>query len=114
MERKYFSHSKEEPHRHQCPKCWTIWAHDPAEIVDRDKAHDCPKFGCDGHQRSVYKGVWEAEYLKINGDGENFYKCAACGERHQTWSATEFCCLRIGIVTRVGRPATGAYVRRKK
>lgn len=48
-----------DPHAHECPRCTTIWAHDPIKMhgcteAQFDRAHTCPK--CGAEQTYTYPG----------------------------------------------------------
>lgn len=42
--------SEQNLHAHECPRCRTVWRHDPDTIESgkRDAAHTCPVPGCGG------------------------------------------------------------------
>lgn len=44
---KYIGPDEEGYHCHQCPTCFTIWAHENV-CAGNDEAHQCPVPGCDG------------------------------------------------------------------
>lgn len=51
-------------HAHQCPKCGTVWSHDPAMIPEgkNDEAHTCPNPGCGGVNFWCYRGTEGSTY----------------------------------------------------
>lgn len=48
-----------ETHQHECPKCGTLWGHNPlrVSVEDSEKSHTCPKRNCGEIQTMVYDGT---------------------------------------------------------
>ncbi len=56
-----------QPHRHKCPGCGFVWAHDPDQIDDNDDAHKCPVWGCGRYCYEVYRGDEQPEFTDRHG-----------------------------------------------